>query len=110
MRNNNGKNACTGCCPISKKGFKFGMAFGVTNAIFLLALGWAGWLWGYGRVVIEQSASIYHGFGASFWGGIIGALWGLLFGFIYGYIFGVVANYVSQCCCKSCSMDNSCKK
>lgn len=98
---------CSKCCGISKKGLKFGMAFGIPNAIFMLALGWAGWLFGYGNVLINQTASLYHGFGPTLSGGIIGALWGFLGGFIFGYIFGLVLTCYSGCRCKcgsSCSM------
>ncbi len=101
------------CCAISRKGVKFGMAFGIPNAILMLALGWAGWLFGYGRVVIEQFAAIYHGFGPSIWGGIAGGIWGFVLGFIYGYIFGVVLKCYSGCCGKcgtSCSMSGNSKK
>jgi hypothetical protein len=100
----------SGCCPYSRKGMKFGLAFGITNAIFMLALGWLGWQFGYGRSVIEQWSTIYHGFGASFWGGVAGAIWGLVIGFIYGYIFGVIVKCVGSCHCKSCkSMSENCK-
>jgi hypothetical protein len=88
------------CCFFSRKGVKFGMAFGIPNAIFLLALGWAGWLFGYGTAAIEQTAVLYHGYGASLVGGLIGALWGFGLGFIYGYIFGLVVKCFSKCCCK----------
>lgn len=91
------------CCPISRKGVKFGMAFGIPNAIFMLALGWAGWLLGYGRLAIEHSAAIYHGFSATFVGGIVGGIWGFVLGFVYGYIFGIVLKYCSRGCC--CSKD-----
>jgi len=98
------------CCPISRKGVKFGMAFGIPNAIFMLVLGWVGWLFGYGRILIDQSASIYHGFAPTFWGGIAGGIWGLVLGFIYGYIFGIILSCYSGCCGKcgpsACSMPN----
>ncbi len=98
----------TSKCCISRKGVKFGMAFGIPNAIFMLVLGWAGWLFGYGLAVIDQSARIYHGFGPSFLGGIAGGLWGFVLGFIYGYLFGMVLKCFSGCCGKcgnsSCSM------
>jgi len=94
------------CCGISRKGVKFGMAFGITNAIFMLALGWAGWLLGYGTAAIDQAAALYHGFGPTMVGGIIGAVWGFVLGFVYGYIFGVILKCFSGCCGKcgsSCS-------
>src|SRR5476651_2277668 len=95
---------CTKCssskCCISRKGVKFGMAFGIPNAIFMLALGWAGWLFGYGTLVIEQSSGIYHGFSPSFWGGLSGGIWGFALGFVYGYIFGLVLQCCSGCCGK----------
>lgn len=98
------------CCGSSRKGVKFGLAFGIPNAIFMLVLGWAGWLFGYGRVIIEQSAAIYHGFSPTFWGGIAGGIWGFVLGFVYGYIFGIVLKCYSGCCGKcgssSCSMPN----
>lgn len=90
---------CGKCCGISRKGLKFGMAFGIPNAIFMLALGWAGWLFGYGGALIEQTAALYHGFAPTFWGGVVGALWGFLAGFIFGYIFGMVLKCYSGCCC-----------
>jgi len=111
MDNKMMKSSCGSCCRfVSKKGLKFGMAFGVTNAIFMLALAWAGWFWGYGLPLIEQSASLYHGYAADFWGGVVGALWGFLAGFIYGYIFGIVVKCMSGCCCcKSCSAPEVCE-
>lgn len=75
------------------------MAFGIPNALFMLALGWAGWLFGYGMGAIEQSSAIYHGFGATFLGGVVGAAWGFGLGFLYGYIFGLVLQCMSKCCC-----------
>lgn len=112
-------NACESgskCCPISRKGVKFGMAFGMSNAIIMLALGWAGWLFGYGTGVIGQIAAIFNGFSPSFLGGIAGGLWGFALGFVYGYIFGLVlkCNNGNSCCCKggpsSCSMPTDAKK
>jgi hypothetical protein len=102
------------CCAISRKGVKFGLAFAVPNAVFMVALGWAGWLFNYGRTLIEQSSAIYHGFGPTFGGGIAGGLWGFFIGFIYGYIFGLVLQCYSSCCGKcspsSCSAPNDPKK
>ncbi|HVY53903.1 MAG TPA: hypothetical protein VHA13_05230 [Gammaproteobacteria bacterium] len=98
------------CCAFVKKGFKFGMAFGVTNAVLLLALGWVGWLLGYGMSVIEQSAVIYHGYEASFVGGFVGAAWGFAFGFIYGYVFGVVLQFMNKDCCSSSCASSKDKK
>ena len=99
------------CCAFSRKGMKFGMAFGIPNAIFMLALGWAGWLFGYGLIVINQSATLYQGFSPTFLGGIVGALWGFVLGFIFGYLFGIVLQCCSKCCGKcgpsSCAMPNT---
>lgn len=96
------------CFGLSRKGVKFGMAFGITNALFMLVLGWAGWLFGYGRVIIDQSATLYHGFAPTLMGGVWGAIWGLVLGFIYGYIFGMVLKCYSGCCCKCGSSSCSC--
>ena len=90
------------CCATSRNGVKFGMAFGIPNAIFMLALGWAGWLFGYGTTAIEHSSAIYHGFGPTFWGGLAGGIWGFALGFVYGYIFGVVLIRCRNKCCGNC--------
>lgn len=89
-------------CCVFKKGSKFGMAFGIPNAIFMLALGWAGWLFGYGTTMIEYSSALYHGFSPTFVGGIVGAAWGLVIGYVYGFIFGVVLACCNKGCCGNC--------
>lgn len=109
MGNKMMQGSCGNCCYVSKKGVKFGMAFGVTNAIFMLVLALVGSFWGYGMPIIAQTASLYHGYAASLSGGLVGALWGFLAGFIYGYIFGVVLKCFSGCCCKSCSTPEVCE-
>src|SRR3990167_5909931 len=78
-----GKGKCMCLCAVS-----LGLAFGVVSAIFMLLLAWAGWLWGYGAVFIDQYSVIYYGYAASFVGGIVGAVWGLIGGFIFGFLSG----------------------
>ncbi|OGT65595.1 MAG: hypothetical protein A3J38_04135 [Gammaproteobacteria bacterium RIFCSPHIGHO2_12_FULL_45_9] len=84
-----------------------GLAFGVVSAIFMLLLAWAGWLWGYGAVFIDQYSVIYYGYAASFVGGIVGAVWGLIGGFIFGFLSGWFYNLFLGCRCKK-SCGESC--
>jgi hypothetical protein len=84
-------------CP-----FSLGVAFGVTEGLFMLGLAWAGWLGGYGLTLISSFGDVFSGFGPSFMGGLIGGGWGLLEGFIFGFIAGVIYDCCLCCCKKSC--------
>lgn len=88
---------CFGFCPVS-----LGIAFGIVSGLCMLALAWAGWLWGYGTIMIDQIASIYHGYAATMIGGLWGLLWGFVKGFIGGLIFGWVYNGLVHCRSKCC--------
>lgn len=98
--------ACT-CCSTSNKGMKYGMAFAIPNALFMLMLGWAGWLFGYGTAAIEHTSAIYYGFNATFLGGIAGAIGGFILGFVYGYIFAMVLKFYNGWCGKYSSCSSS---
>lgn len=82
----------------------FGFALGVTWAIGLLVLGWAGWLSGWGRPMIEIIGTVYLGYKATFLGTIIGAVWGFVDLFVAGII--IAAIYNACVCGKSCSRES----
>lgn len=80
-------------CPVS-----LGIAFGVTKGLFLLLFAWSGWLFHYGTAFVERLALYYHGYDASFVGGLIGGAWGLVGGFIFGLVVGLIYDFcVSRC-------------
>ena len=86
-----------------------GIAFGVVTGLSLMLLAWAGMWWGYGNTFIDQYSLIYHGYGASWMGGLWGGLWGLIEGFIFGFILALVYNCVSCCCKCPCCKNGECK-
>lgn len=110
------KSKCGFLAPVS-----LGVGLGVASAFCMLLLAWGGWLWGFGLVMIEQSATMYYGFAPTFVGGIYGALWGFIDGFVFGLITAWFYNLCLSCrCCKkykaccdtkeSCHSDESVKK
>lgn len=69
-------------------GLKLGLIFGVT----LLSLAYLSMGLGLGAPIIVLLASLYHGYAATFVGGIVGFIWG----FIHGYIVGVLVTFVKK--------------
>lgn len=78
--------------------FSFGIALGVTEAIFMMVLAWVAGFCGYGDLMVQQIATVYYGYAPSFVGGILGGLWGLADGFV----FGLVAGWIYNCCLCHC--------
>jgi len=91
-----------GLCPIS-----FGLAIGVTCAIFMMLGAWIAAFWGYGTELIDQRALMYHGYTATFVGGLVGGLWGLVKGFIFGALIAFFYNCISACKSKCCKCDDT---
>lgn len=80
----------------------FGFALGIAKGLFFMILAWSSAGFGYGSEMITLLASVYHGYAATFVGGIIGAVWGLVDGFIFGIILAGLYNcFVCACCKKS---------
>lgn len=73
----------------------FGFAWGLTWALGLLILGWAGWLFGWGIPMTNIIGSLYIGFKPTFWGAVIGAIWGFVDWFIGGVIVALIYNACS---------------
>lgn len=86
-------------CPIS-----LGVAFGLANGFCLLVLAWAAMWFGYGVPLVEMIGSFYHGYAATYMGGLFGALWGFIDGFIFGAIVGVIYNF---CMCRCCGRNKN---
>lgn len=80
----------------------FGLALGVVKGLWMVLAAWSAWLFGYGAAMVDHIASFYHGYGASFSGGLIGGLYGLICGFIFGIVFGFFYNRFLHMCCKKC--------
>lgn len=88
------------CTKTKLSAYALGVAFGVTEALFMLFFGWVAWIFGYGTFIIDIIAHVYIGYAPTFLGGIYGALWGLLDGFIFGLIAGYIYNRCYMLCCK----------
>jgi hypothetical protein len=81
------------------------VAFGVCWGLGMIFVSWISW-WttnDYGDAFIKLFASVYIGYKADFWGGIVGFLWGFLDWFIGGLIIAWVYNGFSCCCAKKTS-------
>jgi hypothetical protein len=83
----------------------FGVSLGVITGLSMMFFAWSGWLWGYGASMVDQWASVYPGFGATFKGGFLGLAWGFLEGFILGVVWAWVYN-LCLCCCRCCTCCN----
>jgi hypothetical protein len=71
--------------------FPLAVALGVTWALGILLLGWAGGL-GWGTELVNVMSSLYIGYGPSFVGGIIGGIWALVDGAIGGAVIALIYN------------------
>jgi hypothetical protein len=89
----------------------FGLAWGVTFGLVMLIIGWLAWLTGTGTEWVHNIAEFYHGFAATFVGGLLGGLWGLIEGFILGGLIALFYNLFTCCCKMSCcrKSDETCK-
>ena len=72
------------------------IAGGVLWGLYMLFVGWASWLVGWGTGFVTAMSSIYIGFRPTFFGGIVGAVWGFLDGAVAGAIVAWVYNAVSK--------------
>lgn len=64
----------------------FGLALGVTFAIFVFVLGVVAAAFGWGVQLAEALSSLYIGFGPTFVGAIAGAVWAFVDGLIAGVL------------------------
>ena len=64
----------------------FGLALGVTFAIFAFWLGLMAWLFGWGVDVAVALSSVFIGYGPSFVGTITGSVWAFVLGLISGVL------------------------
>lgn len=83
------------CVKMKLSASALGIAFGLTEAIFMMLFAWTGSLFGYGISIIHQIAEVYLGYDPSFIGGLLGGIWG----FIDGFVFGIVAGSIYNVCC-----------
>ncbi len=79
----------------------FGFALGLWWGIGMLIVAWFGWWWGYGAAFIATFSSVYIGYAATFWGGVLGLIWGFVDFFIFGALIAWIYNCCSCCCKKS---------
>ena len=70
----------------------FGLALGVTSAIFVFVLGLMAHFFGWGVELAGVLSSLYIGFGPSFVGTIAGAVWAFVDGFIAGVVIAWLYN------------------
>jgi ABC-type multidrug transport system permease subunit len=77
----------------------FGLALGITKALFLLVIAWVALFSGYGMGMVHDVGTYFHGYAPTFLGGIFGAILGFICGFIFGVIFAWIYNL---CACHGC--------
>ena len=68
----------------------FGLALGLTSAIFVFLLGLMAAWFGWGVELASTLSSLYIGYGPTFVGSISGAVWA----FVDGLLFGVVVAWL----------------
>ena len=76
----------------------FGIAIGAVWGVCALLTAWASWPTG-GKLfgpLIELLHSVYPGYGAGFFGGILGLIWGFIDGLIMGAAVALVYNRVAM--------------
>jgi hypothetical protein len=100
------RNYKKGLCPVS-----FGVAMGVISGLYMAVLAWAGWIWGFGLILVDQYSAVYYGLAPTFMGGVIGGFWGLIDGFIFGFVLAFIYNLCLHCCksCKCCKTAGECR-
>jgi hypothetical protein len=72
------------------------IAGGILWSLYMLCIGWASWLIGWGTGFVTAMSSVYIGFRPTFFGGIIGAVWAFLDGAVAGAIIAWVYNRVAK--------------
>jgi hypothetical protein len=70
----------------------FGLAVGITSAIFVFLLGLMAALFGWGTAIAATLSSLYIGFGPTFVGSLAGAVWAFVDGFIFGLLIAFFYN------------------
>lgn len=93
------KKCCTRICAPA-----LGLGFGIASGLLMMLFAWSAMMWGVGTSIIDQYATVYHGYAATIMGGVFGGLWGLL----EGFIFGLIAGWVYNCCARCCGCGKSC--
>jgi hypothetical protein len=71
------------------------VAIGALWALYVLFLGWMA-AFGWGRELVTVLSSLYIGYRASFFGGIIGGIWAFIDGAVAGAIIAWVYNLVAK--------------
>jgi hypothetical protein len=71
----------------------FGLALGLTSAIFVFLLGLMAAWFGWGVEFAIMLSSLYIGYGPTFVGSVTGAVWA----FVDGLLFGVVVAWLYNC-------------
>ena len=72
----------------------FGLALGITSAVFIFLLGVVATLFGWGIEFAQSLASLYIGFGPTFAGTIAGAVWAFVDGLIAGMLIAWLYNKI----------------
>jgi hypothetical protein len=72
------------------------LAGGVLWGLYMLLIGWAAWLFGWGTGFVTAMSSVYIGFHPTFFGAIAGAIWGFADGAIAGAIIAWVYNAAAR--------------
>jgi hypothetical protein len=70
----------------------FGLAVGITSAVFVFFLGVAAALFDWGVPLAAILSSVYIGFGPTFVGSIAGAVWAFVDGFVAGLLIAWLYN------------------
>ncbi|MDH3475155.1 MAG: bacteriophage holin [Rhodospirillales bacterium] len=70
----------------------FGLALGVTSAIFVFLLGLAAALLGWGVQMAVALSSLFIGYGPTFVGAIAGAVWAFVDGLVAGVLIAWLYN------------------
>ncbi len=70
----------------------FGLAIGVTAAIFAFVLGLAAGMLGWGEIVVGILSHLFIGYQPTFVGSIAGAVWAFVNGFIGGVLVATFYN------------------
>jgi len=87
-----------------------GLAIGIVSGLCMMAFAWIAWMFGYGVMMVDQMAAVYHGYAATFKGGFWGLMWGFVDGFIWGILVALFYNFFAKCCGKMyCKSSESCK-
>lgn len=82
-----------------------GFASGLIWGLALLVVAWLGMWFGYGAGFIHSLGSIYIGYTATFWGGVIGFIWGFIDVFIALWLVAIIYNRCSRSKSKCCQAD-----